>query len=146
MLYGRRRSKGGSRQGGALSTAWERQQWTAPAVRSDRLLAQCRAQSDSAPTCMRRFTAPTVRTAYQYPAGHLVDVGGSGDAGWMGMRARVRAAFPCWALRTWAARVICRGLKQYGMILADVGSPWYLTGEATPAWEARLGPNHDQCE
>ena len=96
------------------------------------------------PKC--RFTAPTVRTAYAYPAGHLVDVGGSGDAGWMGMRARVRAGFPCWALQTWAARVICRGLKQYGMILADVGSPWYLTGEATPAWEARMGPNYDQCE
>lgn len=94
----------------------------------------------------RRFTAPTVRTAYQYPAGHLVDVGGSGDAGWMGMRARVRAAFPCWALQTFAARIICRGLKQYGLILADVGSSWYLTGEAAPAWEQRFGPNFDQCE
>ena len=30
------------------------------------------------------------------------------------------------------------------MILADVGSSWYLTGEASPLWEARLGGRFDQ--
>ena len=100
----------------------------------------------ASPPCCRRFTAPTVRAAYQYPASHLVNVGGGGDAGWMGMRARLRRSFSCLALKTSAARVICAALKKHGLILADVGSPWYLTGEATPLWQTRLGANYDQCE
>ena len=87
-----------------------------------------------------------MRTAYQYPASHLVNVGGSSNAGWMGMRARLRRSFSCATLKTSAARVICQALKKYGMILADVGSPWFLTGEATPLWQTRLGANYDQCE
>jgi hypothetical protein len=91
-----------------------------------------------------RFTAPTVRSAYQYPASHLVNVGGSSDAGWMGMRARLKRTFSCLTLKTPSARVICAALKKHGLILADVGSSWYLTGEASPLWESRLGANYDQ--
>lgn len=63
----------------------------------------------------------------------------------MGMRARLRRSFACLSLKTGPARVICQALKKYGMILADVGSPWFLTGEATPAWQTRLGANYTQC-
>lgn len=28
-----------------------------------------------------------------------------------------------------------RALKRYGMILADNGSPWYVTGAPSPRWD-----------
>ncbi len=31
-----------------------------------------------------------------------------------------------------ASRVVLRALKRYGMILADNGSPWYVTGAPDP--------------
>eukprot|EP00882_Tetradesmus_deserticola_P028971 GHRQ01032324.1.p1 GENE.GHRQ01032324.1~~GHRQ01032324.1.p1 ORF type:complete len:115 (-),score=30.51 GHRQ01032324.1:23-367(-) len=52
----------------------------------------------------------------------------------MGLRSRLRASFNCDGLATSAARVICRAMQKYGLILADGGSPWFLTGEATPKW------------
>jgi len=79
-----------------------------------------------------RFTAPTARIAYQYPATHLVDVDGPAGGPWMGMRARLRSTFNCKRLGTWEARLICEALKKTGLIMADIGSAWYLTGEASP--------------
>lgn len=90
-----------------------------------------------------RFTSDTLRTAYQYPATHLTD-GGNPAGPWMGMRARLRPAFSCGRLATAEARVICAALKKTGMILADGGSSWYLTGEASPEWQSRLGARYDQ--
>ena len=33
------------------------------------------------------------------------------------------------------ARVILQGLKTYGMILADNGTSWYITGASDPRWD-----------
>jgi hypothetical protein len=30
--------------------------------------------------------------------------------------------------------VVAQALKRYGMILADNGSPWYISGVANPRW------------
>jgi hypothetical protein len=35
---------------------------------------------------------------------------------------------------TTAARVVCVALKTYGVILADVGRSWFLTGQASNSW------------
>jgi hypothetical protein len=32
------------------------------------------------------------------------------------------------------AKVIAEALKRYGMILADNGSPWYITGAPSSKW------------
>jgi hypothetical protein len=32
------------------------------------------------------------------------------------------------------ARVVAQALKTYGMILADNGSPWYISGAPNPRW------------
>jgi hypothetical protein len=32
------------------------------------------------------------------------------------------------------ARVVLTALKRYGMILADNGSPWYISGEPSTSW------------
>lgn len=46
----------------------------------------------------------------------------------MGLRARLSAGFACTGLSTAAGRAVCLALQKYGALLADVGSPWYLTG------------------
>ena len=33
------------------------------------------------------------------------------------------------------ARVVLEALKTYGMIVADNGSSWYITGEPNPQWK-----------
>jgi hypothetical protein len=32
-------------------------------------------------------------------------------------------------------------MQKYGLILADAGRPWFLTGEASAGWETLLGAN-----
>jgi len=52
---------------------------------------------------------------------------------WMGARARLRSSFDCNALVT-KARVVCVAMQKYGLILADVGTSWFITGESSSAW------------
>jgi hypothetical protein len=33
------------------------------------------------------------------------------------------------------AQTVLTALKRYGMILADNGSPWYITGAPSSAWD-----------
>ena len=51
----------------------------------------------------------------------------------MGMRVRLKAGF---SLAGYPARVqvILQARKTYGMIVADNGSEWYLTGVADARW------------
>ncbi|WIA17663.1 hypothetical protein OEZ85_014466 [Tetradesmus obliquus] len=90
-----------------------------------------------------RFTAPIVLPAYQFPASHLVRLREEvpPDAPWLGMRLRLRAGYDCspaGKMTTRAGRIVCTALKKYGAILADVGSAYFLTGEASPGWPAVL--------
>jgi hypothetical protein len=51
----------------------------------------------------------------------------------MGMRVRLKASFNIWAYPA-RVQVILRALKKYGMIVADNGSDWYLSGVADARW------------
>jgi hypothetical protein len=83
-----------------------------------------------------RFTVPRVRRAYVAPASHC---GPDADATLppYGTRARLRADVSL-APYTGDALVILTALKTYGLILADQGSAWYVTGTPDPAWEDAL--------
>ena len=83
-----------------------------------------------------RFTVPRVRRAYVAPASHC---GQYADASLppYGTRARLRADFPLDGY-SGDALVILTALKTYGLILADQGSAWYVTGSSDPAWEDAL--------
>jgi hypothetical protein len=83
-----------------------------------------------------RFTVPHVRRAYVAPAGHC---GQYADASLppYGTRARLKADFSL-APYSGDALVILTALKTYGLILADQGSAWYVTGTSDPAWEDAL--------
>lgn len=80
-----------------------------------------------------RFTAPSTRTAHIYPARH--DAGESGSAALppMGLRVRLKASVDTSGFGP-QARVILVALQRYGMILADNGSPWYVTGAPNTHW------------
>ena len=51
----------------------------------------------------------------------------------MGLRVRLKASVNISGLPH-QARIVARTLKRYGMILADNGSNWYITGAPDPRW------------
>jgi hypothetical protein len=51
----------------------------------------------------------------------------------MGMRVRLKAAYDISRFSP-AMQVILRAMKKYGMLLADNGSNWYLSGAPDPRW------------
>ena len=74
-----------------------------------------------------RFTTNRTRTSYIYPARHQAGESGSPSLPPMGVRVRLKAGYDTSGLSP-HARVIAEALKRYGMILADNGSPWYISG------------------
>ena len=81
-----------------------------------------------------RFTAQTTRRAYVHPARHFASNNTSPNLPPMGMRVRLKASFDISRFPP-AAQVILRALKKYGMILADNGSNWYISGAPDPRWD-----------
>lgn len=83
-----------------------------------------------------RFTVPHARRAYTAPASHC---GQYADATLppYGLRARLRADFDLTPY-TGDALVIVKALQRYGLLFADQGSAWYVTGTSDPRWEAAL--------
>ena len=51
----------------------------------------------------------------------------------MGLRVRLKASVDVSGYGT-QARILLIALQRYGMILADNGSPWYVTGAPSPYW------------
>ena len=80
-----------------------------------------------------RFTAPCTAAAYVYPAQHDAPTCGNGAYPPMGVRVRLKASVDISAL-PYQARVIAQALKSYGLILADNGSPWYISGAPNSRW------------
>ncbi|HXV95565.1 MAG TPA: hypothetical protein VD695_03380 [Gaiellaceae bacterium] len=81
-----------------------------------------------------RFTVRRSRRAYVYPARHFASTSTSPSLPPMGLRLRLRASFPVAGFPP-QARVILRALKRYGMIVADDGSSWYVSGVPDPRWD-----------
>jgi hypothetical protein len=80
-----------------------------------------------------RFTAQTTRRAYVYPARHFASNQTGANLPPMGMRVRLKASFNISGFSP-AMQVILRAMKKYGMILADNGSSWYVSGAPDPRW------------
>jgi len=80
-----------------------------------------------------RVTAPRTRRSYIYPARHFASGSNNPDLPAMGQRFRLREGYP---IRSFPrqARIVLRALKRYGMIVADNGSPWYVTGAPHRRW------------
>jgi len=80
-----------------------------------------------------RFTAQHTRRAYVAPARHFASDNPDPNLPPMGMRVRLKAAYDISRFSP-AMQVILRAMKKYGMILADNGSNWYLSGAPDPRW------------
>jgi hypothetical protein len=81
-----------------------------------------------------RFTAPVTQRAHVWPARHHASSNTSPDVPPMGQRFRLKASFDVSAFPP-RVRVILTALQRYGMILADNGSSWYLSGAPDPRWD-----------
>jgi hypothetical protein len=80
-----------------------------------------------------RFTARRTRRTYVYPARHFASDLTDPDLPAMGQRLRLRRDYDISRFPR-QARVVLRALKRYGMILADNGSPWYVSGAPHRGW------------
>ena len=80
-----------------------------------------------------RFTAARTRRAYVHPARHFASSNTDPNLPPMGMRVRLKASVNISGYSP-AMQVILRALKRYGMILADNGSNWYVSGAPDPRW------------
>jgi hypothetical protein len=80
-----------------------------------------------------RFTAPRTRRAYVYPARHYASSSNDPSLPPMGLRVRLKASVNVTSFPR-QARVVLRALQRYGMILADNGSPWYISGAPNRHW------------
>jgi hypothetical protein len=52
----------------------------------------------------------------------------------MGLRVRLKASVDISGFGP-HAQVVLTALKRYGMILADNGSPWYISGVPSSSWD-----------
>jgi hypothetical protein len=81
-----------------------------------------------------RFTTDRTRTSYIYPARHQAGASGSSELPPMGLRVRLKSTYDISGFSP-QARPIAQALKRYGMILADNGSNWYISGASDPRFD-----------
>ena len=81
-----------------------------------------------------RFTVPRTQAGFIHPATHEASDSSDPTLPPMGLRLRLRADFDCAGLST-EVQVICDALKSYGMLVADHGSAWFVSGAPDPRWD-----------
>ncbi|HEY5059277.1 MAG TPA: hypothetical protein VII51_09690 [Gaiellaceae bacterium] len=80
-----------------------------------------------------RFTVEHTRMAYVYPARHYASSSNDPSLPPMGTRVRLKASIDISGFPR-QARIVLQALKTYGMIVADNGSNWYISGAPNPQW------------
>jgi hypothetical protein len=81
-----------------------------------------------------RVTVDSTRNAWIHPASHCAGDTADGAAPPMGLRLRLKAGYPVGRMGP-AARAIAVAMKEYGLIVADNGSNWYISGTSDPRWD-----------
>jgi hypothetical protein len=80
-----------------------------------------------------RFTVSRTRRAYVWPARHFASDLTDPSLPPMGVRLRLKAGFDTRPFPR-QARIVLEALKRYGMIVADNGGNWHVTGTPDPRW------------
>lgn len=80
-----------------------------------------------------RFTVSSSQAGYIDPARHYASNDTDPSRPPMGLRLRMKADFDCSGLSQ-EVQVLCAGFKKYGLIVADNGSDWYLSGSPDERW------------
>lgn len=81
-----------------------------------------------------RFTVRKTQRAYIAPARHFASKSTDSNLPPMGLRVRLRADYDVSRFPP-PAQVLLKGLKQYGMLLADNGGDWFVSGAPDPRWD-----------
>jgi hypothetical protein len=83
-----------------------------------------------------RVTFNNTYQGYIHPATHAA---GKSNASLppMGLRLRLKASFDASGI-TGASLVVVTAMKKYGLIVADNGSDWYISGESNDGWDAYM--------
>ena len=81
-----------------------------------------------------RFTVPKTQKAFVWPARHYASSLTASNYPPMGVRFRLRASYDISGFST-TNQIILRALKKYGMMIADNGSAWFLSGAPDSRWD-----------
>jgi hypothetical protein len=81
-----------------------------------------------------RFTVHNSRKAYVPPATHWASSDPSTSRPPMGMRVRLKSSYTIPSTFTKESKAILTAMKTYGMIVADNGSNWYVSGAPDDRW------------
>jgi len=145
MLYelykAARKGEGWKAQSGAVfnlrSNALRPEGWTsadAAGLPIFPLLARYQEVAEGAIEHALRVTVPRTQRGYIHPATHFASSSTDPSLPPMGLRLRLKASYSL-AGFSGQALVILTALKRYGLIVADNGSPWYVTGAPSPGWD-----------
>ena len=80
-----------------------------------------------------RFTVSRSRRAFVYPARHFASSDENPDLPAMGQRLRLKSSVDISRFPR-QSRIVLRALQEYGMIVADNGSDWFLSGAPSSGW------------
>ena len=80
-----------------------------------------------------RFTAPQTRDTHVWPATHDASSLTGGQYPPMGQRFRLNAGFDVRGFSV-QTQVILQAMKTYGIVLADNGSSWFISGAPDDRW------------
>jgi len=80
-----------------------------------------------------RLTVQSTQRGYIHPATHFASDSSDPNLPPMGLRLRLKASYSLAGYHG-EALVVLRALKRYGLIVADNGSSWYITGAPDPRW------------
>ena len=81
-----------------------------------------------------RMTVSQTRSAFTWPARHVASDAGDPALPRMGERLRLGASVDISGLPR-QARVVARAMQRYGLIVADNGSDWFVSGAPSPGWD-----------
>lgn len=81
-----------------------------------------------------RFTVSKTRRAYVWPARHFASSLTDPSLPPMGLRLRLKRSYDISEFPR-QSRIVLKALKEYGMVVADNGSDWYVSGAPDPRWD-----------
>jgi hypothetical protein len=80
-----------------------------------------------------RVTVVRTQRGYIHPATHFASSSSDPNLPPMGLRLRLKASFSLAGFHG-ESLIVLRALKRYGLIVADNGSSWFITGAPDPHW------------
>jgi hypothetical protein len=81
-----------------------------------------------------RVTVPKTQRGYIHPATHFASSSSDPALPPMGLRLRLKAGYDLSGFHG-QSLVILEALKRFGLIVADNGSPWFITGAPNGGWD-----------